>query len=260
MPRLLLALLLAISANLALAEATSVETLATRPGVTERFLLLKPDQPAIASVILFAGGDGNLRLSDDGRAGSNGNNFLVRTRAAWAAQGFQVAVVDAPSDRADRGVTAGNFRGSADHAADIAAVIGFLKQQAAVPVWLVGTSRGTTSAAAVGIRLRDRIDGLVLTSTINHDRGNLADLDLARLDKPVLLIQHKQDACPESRLDGLQPVLDKLSAAQPKQLITVDGGNNRGDPCQAMAYHGYNGIEDQVVTQAADWIRAHNPH
>jgi len=259
MLRLLLALLLAVSAHLARADVASVQTLPPRPGVTERFLLIKPDKPVVASLILFAGGDGNLRLGDDGRPGSLGKNFLVRTRAAWVAQGFQVAVVDAPSDRVDQGITAGDFRSSSEHAADIAAVIGFLRQQAPVPVWLVGTSRGTTSAAAVGIRLRDRVDGLVLTSTIDRARGNVADLALDRLDKPVLLIQHKQDACQASRPDALQPVVDKLSAARPKELIAVDGGNNSGDACQAMAYHGYNGIEDRVIAQAADWVRAHNP-
>lgn len=238
------------------AAAETLESVSPRDGVAQRFLLLKPEGPPLASLILFTGGDGNLKLSDDGRPGSGAGNFLVRTRARWAAQGFTVAVVDAPSDHAAEGL-AGDFRGTPAHAQDMAAVIDFLRRQADVPVWLVGTSRGTTSAASVAIKQRDKVDGLVLTSSIDHGRGNLADFNLQRVTQPVLLVQHQRDECQESRLDNLQPVVDKLTAAQAKELIVVDGGNNRGDPCQPWAWHGYNGIEDQVVSRASAWIKGH---
>lgn len=39
-----------------------------------------------------------------------------------------------------------------------------------------------------------------------------------------------------------------------KQLLTVEGGKSQGDPCEAMASHGFNGIGDEVVTKIADWI------
>ena len=60
-----------------------------------------------------------------------------------------VAVVDAPSDR-QRGMNA-IFRMSRAHAADIAAVADYLKKQSDVPVWLVGTSMGSFSAAGGAI-------------------------------------------------------------------------------------------------------------
>jgi hypothetical protein len=31
-------------------------------------------------------------------------------------------------------------------------------------------------------------------------------------------------------------------------------GFHKGDPCEAMAYHGFNGIDQQVVTEIAEWI------
>ena len=49
-------------------------------------------------MVLFAGGAGRIGIEDDGTIRRDGN-FLVRTRASFAARGFLVAVVDAPDDR-----------------------------------------------------------------------------------------------------------------------------------------------------------------
>ncbi|WP_293759738.1 alpha/beta hydrolase [uncultured Aquitalea sp.] len=238
------------------AMAEQVVTLSPRPDISLRYLLVTPDKPPLASLVLFAGGDGVLRLSENGALGVGGN-FLVRTRAQWAAQGFQVAVVDAPSDRQSLGLNKGEFRQSETHAGDIAAVIADLRRRATVPVWLVGTSRGTTSAASIAILRHELVAGVVLTSTIDHGRGNVADLPLARITQPALLIQHRQDACSESLLANLQPVVDGLSQSSARELLVMEGGQDRGDPCQPWAWHGYNGIEERVVTQAAEWIRRH---
>jgi pimeloyl-ACP methyl ester carboxylesterase len=80
-----------------------------------------------------------------------------------------VAVVDAPSDR--QGGMNAIFRMSGAHAGDISALAGYLKKQANIPVWLVGTSMGTFSAAGGAIAARD-VDGLVLTSTVTRSKPN----------------------------------------------------------------------------------------
>lgn len=129
------------------ARAETLVEIPTRPGVALRFLLLEPPGPPRANLILLAGGEGLLKLSAEGELGAGRGNFLVRTRQGWADMGFRVAVVDAPSDM-PRGLL-GDFRERAEHAADIAAVSDYLRRGAALPVWLAGTSRGTTSAAAV---------------------------------------------------------------------------------------------------------------
>jgi hypothetical protein len=85
--RIFLLLLLALQCGLAHAE--TVVDIPTRPGVTQRFLLLEPEHP-VASIILFTGGNGGLQISPDGRLDGGRGNFLIRTRAQWAAQGFVV--------------------------------------------------------------------------------------------------------------------------------------------------------------------------
>jgi hypothetical protein len=51
-------------------------------------------------------------------------------------------------------------------------------------------------------------------------------------------------------------LMNGLSNSRRKELITITGGQTRGDPCEAMAHHGYNGVEAKVVTDIARWITA----
>ena len=68
-----------------------------------------------------------------------------------------VAVIDAPSDQGDK--MNAIFRMSKAHADDIGAVAAYLKKEKDVPVWVVGTSMGTFSAAngAIGAQECRRI-------------------------------------------------------------------------------------------------------
>lgn len=230
----------------------------TRSGVTQRFLFLTPRNPR-AAVILFAGGHGGLGILPNGDLSWGSGNFLVRSREKFAENGLMVAVVDAPSDRQTPSYLTGHRQDPA-RVADVKAVIGWLRQQANIQVWLVGTSRGTQSAAFVAIQLAGEggPDGLVLTSTILTDpRGRaVPDMMLSRLRMPVLVIHHEQDGCKHCAYVKVPRLMNKLAAAPRKELITFRGGKNRGDPCKAFAYHGFNGLEQEVVWQIAQWIMA----
>jgi len=232
----------------------------SRPGVTQRMLVLTPPNPK-AAVILFTGGDGGLQLPPDGGLKRGGGNFLVRSRQLFAEQGLVVAVIDAPSDRQSPPFLSG-FRQTPDHVADVKAAMAWLRTQARVPVWLVGTSRGTQSAAHVAVELAsagaDGPDGVVLTSTIlTEDKGRpVTAMALGKLRIPVLVVHHEQDGCRLCSFSDMPLLMDKLANVPRKQLLTFRGGNNVGDPCEAMAYHGFNGLEKDVVSQAAAWVLA----
>jgi hypothetical protein len=94
------------------AETATLVSIPTPRGVTQAFILIKPDHP-VAAVILFAGGGGVLGLKT---ASSRAANFLVRSRDKFAAHNFIVAVVDAPSDYQQDGMPV-MFRVSNAHAA-----------------------------------------------------------------------------------------------------------------------------------------------
>ncbi|MES2354341.1 MAG: alpha/beta hydrolase [Pseudomonadota bacterium] len=229
----------------------------TRLGVTQRFVLLTPENPK-AAVILFAGSNGGLQISPEGDFKLGKTNFLVRTRQMFAAQGFMVAVVDAPSDRQKPPYLRG-FRERPEHVADIKAVIAWLKQQADIPVWLVGTSRGTESAAFIATQLSladGGPDGLVLTATMLKDdeAWPVPDMALEKLAVPVLVVHHKQDGCKYCPYKGLPRLMKKLNGVPKKELLTLKGGKNKGEPCESLGYHGFNGIESEAIEKIAEWV------
>ena len=228
----------------------------TRPGVTQRFLLISPAEPK-AAVVLFAGGHGGLQLNEAGTPGWGRYNFLVRSAGLFAAQGLTVAVIDAPSDRQSYPFL-DRFRQTAEHAADVKAVIAWLKKQTRLPVWLIGTSRGTQSVGAVAVALgtEDGPDGIVLTSSILQDPRSkpVPDMALETLHLPVLVVHHEQDGCRLCLYRDVPRLMQKLTGTPRKALIAFSGGENVGDPCEALAYHGYNGLERDVVARITDWI------
>lgn len=230
----------------------------SRAGVTERLLVLQPDQPR-AAVILLAGGHGGLQVLPDGSMNWGRGNFLVRTRSLFAGQGLLVVVLDAPSDRQSPPFL-GGFRQTAEHVADLKAAIAWVRQQARVPVWLVGTSRGTQSAAYVATQLPlpDGPDGVVLTSTIMVDPKSrpVPAMDLGKIAVPVLVVHHEQDACRVCPPSWLPELVKRLGSSPRTEGILVSGGTSQGDPCEAFAHHGYNGIEAAVVQRIAGWITA----
>lgn len=235
-----------------------VVDISTRPGVSQRMAVLSPQDPK-AAVILFAGGHGGLQISSNGWFGWGENNFLVRTRQLFADQGLMVVVVDAPSDHQSPPYLAG-FRLRPDHVVDIKAVIAWIREQAEVPVWLVGTSRGTQSAAYIATELTgpEGPDGLVLSSTILTDNKSrpVPDMPLDKLRIPVLVAHHEQDGCSHCSFNDVPSLMEKLSGVPKKQLLSFKGGQNRGNPCKALAYHGFNGLEREVVAQTVAWILA----
>lgn len=254
---LLLAAVLCAAAAQAADE--EVRTIPTRPGVTESFLLLRPAAAPVASVIIFAGGDGNLAMTVNGITQLQGN-FLVRTRMRWVREGFLVAVLDRPSDRKS-GLW--NFRTTSEHAADVKQAIAAMREIAPVPVWLVGTSMGSLSAANAAARLPEGgPDGIVLTSSVtetskvSYETTRHAGLGDIRV--PTLVVHHKDDTCRASPYSGAEDIVKALRQAPVKELMTFEGGSPAiSAPCEAKAAHGYLGIEATVVSAIGAWIRAH---
>src|SRR5215470_4822428 len=242
--------------------APRVVDVPTRPDVIQRFVLLSPREPK-ATVVLFAGDHGGLQIAAGPRftwgAGGLADNFLMRSRQLFVEHDLAVAIVDAPSDRQFRYLA--GFRQTPAHAADIKAVIAWLREQVEAPVWLIGTSMGTLSVGYLATQLtgRDGPDGIVLMSTVltaEHGTRPVPAMQLETVRIPVLVVHHEQDGCRLCLFGDMPALMQKLDAVPRKELIAVTGGVSRGDPCQAFAYHGYNGIERAVVARIAGWILA----
>lgn len=247
----------------AIAADAVLETISTPRGARVAVLLVKPAKP-VAAVILMAGGHGGLGLSDGGRMRWGEGNFLVRTRQQFAARNLLVAVMDAPSDHA-KGMNA-MFRMSDSHATDIAAVATRLKTIASVPVWAVGTSMGTFSAAQAAVGAKG-IDGLVLTSTItrakpdwkiagSHPDG-VGSMPLERVKIPTLVVSHRNDGCEITPAADAPKLTRRLKNARKVEVALLDGGTPPiSAPCEAKSQHGFLGIEAQAVDRIAAFVTA----
>lgn len=238
--------------------AQKVVDIPTRPGATQRMIVITPPEPK-AAVVLLAGGHGGLQIFPNGSLKWGNGNFLIRSRQLFADQGLLVVLVDAPSDRQSSPFLRG-FRQTPEHVADLKAVIAWLRESARIPVWLVGTSRGTESAAYAATELTGSQgpDGIVLTSTILTDpKGRpVPAMALNRIGVPVLVVHHEQDGCIACAFSGIPALMAKLTNVPRKQLLSFKGGENTGDPCEAFAHHGFNGLEPDVVRQTAAWMLA----
>ncbi len=257
---------LTFHATLSHASDESLESIASR-GATQKIVLTKPSSAPTASVILMAGGHGKLDVSKSSgkvRFGWGGKNNLVRTREMYADQGFLVATMDSPTDRGKMNAI---WRMSEAHVEDIGAVTKYLKQMANVPVWVIGTSKGSFSAANAGISLKESINGIVLTSSITKSKSGwkiyddypngIANMNLANVTVPVLIVSHEDDQCALTPASDISMLASQFTASVKVEKSIISGGDApKSGPCKALSAHGFLGVEADVVKKIASFIKS----
>ncbi len=258
----------ALAAFPAFAAEQRIEELSARPGTSFLTLRVEPDGPPRAAVLLFNGGPGAIRLWQASETPLDQRfargNFLVRSRALFAARGLRVAAIDVPTDRRPAGLPA-TFRRSAEHAADVAAAVAALRGPENLPVWLVGTSMGTVSAASAAVRLGGGIDGLVLTSSITRpisggmnwlpEPTGIRAFDLDKIAVPVLVLGHVDDECYVTPPGDIPNLARRFAKAPRVAARTIEGGKDpESDDYEALAAHGFFGVEKEAVDAIADFV------
>lgn len=224
----------------------------TRPGVTITYWWMP--RSGMPTVLLISGGEGGIGFRD---GTPQSQNFLIRSRDAFALAGFNVALLGNASDMRKLNP---ELRGSPEHMADIRGVVADLRARTGDgAVWLVGTSQGTISASNAAVALGPSIDGLVLTATVTDRtwaRHAAPNVPLERIAVPVLVHHHRRDTCRVTRPDEAARLVPLLVSAPVRKFMGVDGGGPpSGDPCEALHHHGYVGMEAEAVSQLGEWIR-----
>ena len=236
-----------------------IVTLPTRPGVTQSYFLTSKPKNLEAMAILFPGSGGLILLrTDSGRVRFNQGNFLVRSRAEFVKRGVTAGIIDAPSDQQAGWGMSDEFRRGDLHVTDISAVAGDMtKRFPGTPLFLVGTSRGSVSAAALGARLTGQIAGVILTATMFQPAGRksnepgpgLSGFDFASIKAPVLFVHHVGDQC------EVTPYSDAARLTDRYPLVTVFGGSAaQSGRCEAFSQHGFYGKEAETVAEIVNWM------
>ena len=244
------------------ASASDVVKIKPRSGVFFKMLVdLPADAKALA--MLFPGGAGKVRIKNDGTIRGTKGNFLTRSRHLFVANGVATALVDAPSDHMDGEGLTFDYRMTEEHAGDIKQAIAKLREDyPGLPVWLVGTSRGSTSAANAAANIKsDGPDGLVLTSSVgvsSRHGGNVLDFKLEDIKIPSLVVHHIDDGCVLTPVSGARDIKARLNGAKASELMEFEGGSSgSGKECGAKSHHGFLGIEQKVVDAILAWIKSH---
>lgn len=247
-----------------------VVSLTTHGDTTTRYALARPD-PAPArpvALVLLAGGGGFIDLDDGGCPRGLTGNSLVRSASLFRAAGFITALLDAPSDHPGEDGLAG-FRIDAAHAEDLGTIIADVRGRTRGAVWVLGTSRGSISAANAAARLSGDAapDGVVLTSALMvGDRGakkkwvaqTVFDLPLEAIRIPLLVVGHRADRCPRSPADHMDRLAERVGSAR-KHVVTLSGGPGWSggsglEACAGKAPHGFAEQEDELVQGIARFI------
>jgi hypothetical protein len=248
--------------DVVLAESETVMEIVSR-NQRVRALLHTPARP-VGSVILLAGGHGNLALGADGTIGWGAGNQLVRTRADYSKAGFATLVPDIAADLKQGNGGVAGYRWSGAYARDIGAYVAYMRRIAA-PVSLIGTSRAALSVAKAATELTqgaERPDALVITSGmlihINDRQPSVQRNvgDLHRIRQPILLVFHANDGCPYTPAAAANRAQRLLRGAKRVDLVRLTGGPaGSGEPCEARSHHGFAGQDQEVVKTVTAWLR-----
>lgn len=229
-------------------------SVATRTGVTVP-LLWAGGTGELGTALLIPGGSGGPDHFVAGAA--NGDNVLIRAHHLFVEEGLDVFIMGRPSDTADLTYSR---RVTVEHRADLEAVLDYVRSHSTKrPLWVVGTSRGSISAAILAKAAPGILHGVVLTSAINDPGrpGSLVTQDLSSIRSPVLVVYNANDECDVSRPDGLRDVLRRFSGAAPAQGIMLAGGGPvSGRPCSSLHFHGYVGAENEFVRAIVGWMKS----
>lgn len=211
---------------------------------TKTFLIETAKPKAV--VLLFIGGDGLLDLKPDGS--TTKENPLNRSAGLWQSYGINSVLVDSPFDLGD--ARRGNIRGKSEHLARVESTVKYYKNKFNVPVWIFGHSMGTVTAIQFANQSErsSAVSGIIIAGT--HIGENLS----ANFSKPVMAIHHQKEACAATPITASESIIKGRGKETKSELVMIDGGENVGKACMGLAYHGFNKVEDQMVSAAARFI------
>lgn len=218
--------LLAMSLLMSLGVAATPLRAELLPDLGTDAVLERPVGKPKGSIILMAGGHGNLGITSDGQITDLAGNSLIRTRRSFVSGGFATLALSSS--------------GSPSRAIEAMGKI-------ARPVIVVGTSR-----AATRMHRALEADALVITSGMLDDFqssvGSSGSLP------PTLIVHHRKDGCRVTSPELVAPFINW--AAGRARVVWVDGGRDEGDPCQARGHHGFAGVEGRMVGAVLGFARS----
>jgi pimeloyl-ACP methyl ester carboxylesterase len=236
--------------------------LESRPGVTTSLFIDESKEPT-AVLLLVEGGTLQVNLGTFFGKPTFGNpyGFLTRSRGEFTKRGLTVALIDRPSDMPE---VRHQHRVSTEHAADLKAVVDFLRTKYKLPLWLVGMSAGALSIGNFAQAHPTESDGLIFVSPVTKPRKIILDrfpdgaasFDYSNVAAPAMVLVHKRDQCSLTPPAGADLIKDRIRNTDKVAVVALEGGRAPvSEACKARSEHGFWGIEDKGLDAIADFIR-----
>jgi len=255
-------LLFALSAGLAFAQSTSeplVEKMltvdasngakqsgvisylsnATAPSI---LVAIIPGSPVLArAAVSFTG---KITIQQD-------VSFVVRERLRLLDQDIATLVIDCRSDYStscDDG-----YQMSEQRFKDMRPLMDLAKSSfpSIKQVWILSTSRGYFTSAAISKYSSDYFAGLIHTAGVVDMVAKYPEA-IAKTATPQFFVHHVEDPCNITKYSTAKNVAAQIEAP----LIPVYGGSGYyGAACNANTQHGFKGMEEKVMAQISKIIK-----
>ena len=228
----------ALAAALAAGPAAAKDELVTSAhyadGEVIPFVLTATGNAPTHAILMMPGGPGNLapHLDVNGQLVMTwSNNFLMRVRGMF---GPRIAAVSMDATTTPERVMA---------------VIDSLQSRfGPLKVYIAGNSLSSASTMRLGERLDGRVAGFIHTSSVNA----IASYDTRKFRSRHLMVAHRMDSCSGTVASSAQHAHDVYGT----DLILIEGGVSVGKPCEAVAHHGFNGVEKETIEKIVAWMLA----
>lgn len=202
---------------------------------------------------MLPGGDGDIGLSPNG-AISHGDNFVVRTRSLWLAQGYAVLIPDTVNHANLRGL-----RSTPQYANFVDQLIKLAHKEAAAPVFLLGTSQGSIAAMSGAAHAKPgTLAGVILTESVSimgSSHETVFSANPAGVRVPALVVANSDDHCNVAPPSMAPKIAAAMANSPSVKVLMVSGGLTRSEQnCGSLTPHGYYGIDDKVTDLISNWI------
>ena len=224
---------LALSAQRCLAADELVTTAHYANGEQVPYILNSNNALPRYVIILFPGGSGtvNPRIQDGKLVYGFKGNFLLRARPFIVDEEFATVTTNSTQSEERIQAVLDDIKGRFPNA----------------QIYLMGTSNGTGPTMALAGYLSDKISGEIHTSSGSEIHG----FDARKYKNRQLVVHHKDDTCRFTPFFAAEASHQRYG----NDFIAMEGGISVGDPCEAFAHHGYNGIEQETVNAIKKWIK-----
>ena len=195
-------------------------------------LTSKGDTPTHA-ILMMPGGPGNLapHLDVNGQIVMTwGNNFLMRVRGLLAGPRIVAVSMDATTTP-ER----------------VMAIVDSLQgRYGRLQVYIAGNSLSSGSTMRLGERMDGKLAGFIHTSSVNA----IASYDTRQFKSRHLMVAHRMDSCSGTVASSAQHAHNVYGT----DFILIEGGVSVGKSCEAVAHHGFNGVEKETVARIVAWM------